>query len=184
MIRSVFHARKLQSNFLCTWITRCATISIKLLMNDVAWRFSELFIHPTRQTSVRTILRCSDISKENWRTAVCKVRKKISRYFKNYGITSLLRSFECYLNHDTIGYAGSLNMTDSIFINDAFSIWLFHKQVKVRACSHCSSVTLYALIRLNEPCNSIKMHSERERFSRSKQELSWRLCEFTLGKLG
>jgi hypothetical protein len=62
--------------FFCAWTTRCATMSIELSMNYVAWRFSELSIDPTCQTSVRANFGYSEISKENWRTAVCKTRKK------------------------------------------------------------------------------------------------------------
>jgi hypothetical protein len=73
-VKKLFHARKPQSIFLCIWTTRCATMGINLSMNYVAWRFSKLLIHPTRQTSLRPIFRFSEISKENWKIVICKAR--------------------------------------------------------------------------------------------------------------
>jgi hypothetical protein len=54
-----------------------------------------------------------------------------------------LRSFKWYLNHDAAGCAGSLNMTESSFVNDIFANRLFYRQVKIAARSHNFAVTLY-----------------------------------------
>jgi hypothetical protein len=103
-------------------------MGIELSMNDIASRFSELPIQPTRQTSVRATFEGSDSSKENRRTLICKAWKKFSGHFKNCGIPSLLRSFKWYLNKATIGCAASLNMTERTFVNDIFPNRVFHGQ--------------------------------------------------------
>jgi hypothetical protein len=120
-------------------------VSIELSTIYLAWRFSELSIHPTRQTSVRATFGCSEISKENWRTAICKTRKKFSRHFKNCEIRSLLRSFKWYSNHGAIGCAGSLNITENTFVNDICTNRRFHGQGKAGVCSHYFSAFLYML---------------------------------------
>jgi hypothetical protein len=63
-------------------------------------------------------------------------RKKISRHFKNYRKTSLLKSFKWYLNDGAIGCDGSLNMTESTFRNERFTNRLFHGQAKIGVRSH------------------------------------------------
>jgi hypothetical protein len=42
-----------------------------------------------------------------------------------------LRNFKSYLNHGAIGRAGSLNMTESTFINDTLTNLRFHRQAKI-----------------------------------------------------
>jgi hypothetical protein len=133
-------------------------MGIELSMNYVAWRFSEFSIHLNHQTSLHETFGCSEISKENWRTAICKIRMKFSRHFKNCEIALLLRSFKWHLNHGATGCAGSLNMTESTFVNDIFTIRLFHGQVKIGIRSHYFSAALYSQLEqdweLSSRCSS------------------------------
>jgi hypothetical protein len=75
-------------------------------------------------------------------TVIYKTRKKFSQHFKNCGITSLSGSFKSYLNHGTIGCAGSLTMTERNFANYIFMNRLFHRQIKLAVHSHYFSATL------------------------------------------
>jgi hypothetical protein len=102
MRRSIFHARKPRSIFQCIWTTWCATMSVELSMNFAAWRFSELLIHPTGQTSICATFGLSENSQGKVKDRHLQVPEKILTAFQelweNITFEELQMVFESWRN--------------------------------------------------------------------------------------